>query len=63
MDGGWPVLNAWLAEAKKKQDFAVLVEVLQVCVCVCVCVRVCVCMRVRTHISEKTTLMAHVVLL
>jgi hypothetical protein len=30
MDGGWPVLNAWLAEAKKNQDFAVLVEVLQV---------------------------------
>ena len=28
-----------------------------------VCVCVCVCMRVRTHISEKTTLMAHVVLL
>ena len=31
MGGGWPVLNAWLAEAKKNQDFAVLVEVLQVC--------------------------------
>ena len=41
MDGGWPVLNAWLAEAKKKQDFAVLVEVLQVCVCACVCVHAC----------------------
>ena len=35
MDSGWPVLNVWLAEAKKNQDVAILVEVLQVCVCVC----------------------------
>lgn len=32
MDVGWPVLNVWLAEAKKSQDYAVLVEVMQVCV-------------------------------
>jgi protein phosphatase 1 regulatory subunit 10 len=30
MEVGWPVLNVWLAEAKKTQDTAVLVEVLQV---------------------------------
>jgi hypothetical protein len=30
MDSGWPVLNVWLAEAKKNQDVTVLVEVLQV---------------------------------
>ena len=31
MNGGWPVLNMWLAEAKKSQDTAVIVEILQVC--------------------------------
>jgi protein phosphatase 1 regulatory subunit 10 len=30
MAAGWPVLNVWLAEAKKTQDAAVLVEVMQV---------------------------------
>ena len=30
MEVGWPVLNVWLAEAKKTQDVAVLVEVMQV---------------------------------
>ena len=30
MEGGWPVLNVWLAEAKRTQDMAVLVEILQV---------------------------------
>ena len=30
MDVGWPVLNVWLAEAKKSQDVAMLVEVMQV---------------------------------
>lgn len=30
MEAGWPVLNVWLAEAKKTQNIAVLVEVMQV---------------------------------
>ena len=50
MYSGWPVLNMWLAEAKKTQDVAVLVEILQVCVCVCVCV--CECVRAYTCMHE-----------
>ena len=29
--GGWPMLNMWLVEAKKAQNTALLIELLQVC--------------------------------
>lgn len=28
--GGWPILNLWLAEAKKTQNITLMVEILQV---------------------------------
>ena len=31
--GGWRILNDWLVDAKKGDDFFVILEVLEVCVC------------------------------